>query len=91
MPQVVCYFGLRIRRELRNNVEPRQWIKHSTLDCSHQGSTFIKLKPNPAPTFELDAQVEEPPGLGLVAATSDLQAVSFPNRRVGIHSVARVG
>ncbi len=44
------YFGLRIRRALRYEVSLRQWIKHSTLDCSHEGSTVVKLKRNPSPT-----------------------------------------
>ena len=44
------YFGLRIRGELRGAKELRRWIKHTTLDCSHDGSTGIKLKPNPNPT-----------------------------------------
>ena len=38
------YFGLRIRSELRNAEELRRWIKHTTLDCSHEGSTTVKLK-----------------------------------------------
>ncbi len=41
------YFGLSIRRELRHDEQLRRWIKHSTLDCSHNGSTVVKLKPNP--------------------------------------------
>src|ERR1700722_2558440 len=44
------YFGLQIRRELRYDVGLRQWIKHTTLDCSHDGSTAVKLKRNPSPT-----------------------------------------
>ena len=44
------YFGLRIRSDLRYDVGLRQWIKHTTLDCSHEGSTVVKLKRNPAPT-----------------------------------------
>jgi hypothetical protein len=44
------YFGLRIRDQLRRNRELRQWIKHTTLDCGHEGSTTVKLKHNPAPT-----------------------------------------
>ena len=45
------YFGLRIRAELRHNDELWQWVKRSTLDCSHEGSTTIKVKKNPAPTL----------------------------------------
>ena len=44
------YFGLEIRRALRHDSRLRQWIKHTTLDCSQMGATQIKLKPNPAPT-----------------------------------------
>jgi|SRR5208282_1623872 len=50
------YFGLRVKGELRGSEELRRWIKHTTLDCSHEGSTCIKLKPNPKPTrTEFDA------------------------------------
>jgi hypothetical protein len=49
------YFGLEIRRALRHDKELRQWIRYTTLDCSHMGVTSVKLKPNPAPTrSELD-------------------------------------
>jgi DNA-nicking Smr family endonuclease len=49
------YFGLEIRRALRHDNRLRFWIKHTTLDCSHMGTTSIKLKPNPTPTrSELD-------------------------------------
>jgi hypothetical protein len=44
------YFGLRVRGELRGNDKLRRWIKHTTIDCGHDGSTTIKLKPNPNPT-----------------------------------------
>jgi hypothetical protein len=44
------YFGLEIRRALRHDTELRQWIRYTTLDCSHMGVTRVKLKPNPAPT-----------------------------------------
>ena len=43
------HFGLRIRSELRDDTELRRWIKHTTLNCRHQGSTDVKLKSNPAP------------------------------------------
>jgi hypothetical protein len=43
------YFGIEIRRVLRNNKQLRRWIKYTTLDCSDRGVTRIKLKPNPAP------------------------------------------
>ena len=49
------YFGLEIRRALRHDKELRQWIRYTTLDCSHMGVTRVKLKPNQAPMrSELD-------------------------------------
>ena len=39
------YFGLEIRRALRHDKERRQWIRYTTLDCSHMGVTRVKLKP----------------------------------------------
>jgi hypothetical protein len=44
------FLGLGIRRALRHDKDLRQWIKYTTLDCSHDGSTAIKLKSNPNPT-----------------------------------------
>jgi len=44
------YFGLCIRRALRQDRSYRQWIKHTTLDCRQMGSTSIRLKPNSNPT-----------------------------------------
>ena len=44
------YFGLQIRGELRHDGRLRRWIKHTTLDCSDDGSTVVKLKRNPSPT-----------------------------------------
>jgi hypothetical protein len=45
------FFGLRIRNELRYaSDEIRRYIKITTLDCAHEGSTSIKLKKNPRPT-----------------------------------------
>jgi hypothetical protein len=44
------YFGLRIRSELRHDAALREWIKYTTLDCGHNGSTVVKLKRNPRPT-----------------------------------------
>jgi hypothetical protein len=43
------FFGLQIRRALRTDHELRQWIKHTTLDRSHNGSTIVRLKPNKNP------------------------------------------
>ena len=62
------YFGLRIRAELRHDVGLRQWIKHTTLDCGHEGSTTIKLKRNPAPTrTDINWEVELPRRAGRAA------------------------
>jgi hypothetical protein len=44
------YFGLQIRNKLRCDIGLRRWIKYSTLDCSDNGSTVVKLKGNPYPT-----------------------------------------
>jgi hypothetical protein len=44
------YFGLKIRSALRYDIGLRQWIKYTTLDCSDNGSTVVKLKANPHPT-----------------------------------------
>jgi hypothetical protein len=44
------FLGLCIRRALRQGGGLEQWIKHTTLDCSHQGRTAVKLKPNPSPS-----------------------------------------
>lgn len=44
------YFGLRVRQELRTNKQLRRWIKYTTMSCAHDGSTTVKLKPNPAPS-----------------------------------------
>lgn len=49
------YFGLCIRRALRNDETLRQWIKRTTLDCREMGATTIKLRANPKPTrIEID-------------------------------------
>jgi hypothetical protein len=37
------YFGLRIGSALRHDKELRQWVHHTTLDCSHPGLTTIRL------------------------------------------------
>jgi len=53
------YFGLCIRRALRHDESLRQWIYHTTLDCSDMGSTSVKLKLNSFPTRkELDCLPE---------------------------------
>ena len=44
------YFGLCIRRALRNDESLRQWVKHTTLDCRQLGCTSIRLKRNSNPT-----------------------------------------
>lgn len=43
------FFGLEIRRALRNDKELRSWIHHTTLDCSDMGVTGVRLKRNPSP------------------------------------------
>jgi len=49
------YFGLEIRRCLRHDRDLRKWILHTTLDCTNEGSTTVKLRRNPSPTrTELD-------------------------------------
>jgi hypothetical protein len=44
------FFGLAIRRTLRNDVALRQWIKRTTLCCAHPGATTVQLKRNPFPS-----------------------------------------
>ena len=44
------YFGLCVRRAIRRNSSLKPWVKISTLDCSHNGSTTVQLWPNPNPT-----------------------------------------
>lgn len=44
------YFGLQIRRALRHDKELRQWIHHTTLDCTKMGVTWVRLKRNPIPS-----------------------------------------
>jgi hypothetical protein len=44
------YFGLCIRRALRQDDVFRQWILRTTLDCGQMGCTSVRLKPNPSPT-----------------------------------------
>jgi hypothetical protein len=62
-------FGLAVRRQLRDNVLLRQWIKYTTLDCRDWGATTVKLKANPAPSrSELDWSI--------------LPVPSFPERTV---------
>jgi hypothetical protein len=42
----------------------RRYIKTSTLDCGHEGSTCIKLKKNPKPTrADLDLSILPEPSL----------------------------
>jgi hypothetical protein len=48
--------GLAVRRTLKNALELRQWIFHSTINRGNAGLTSIRLKPNPEPSrteFEL--------------------------------------
>ena len=52
------FFGLEIRRSLRNDKDLRTWIHHTTLDCSDMGVTGVRLKRNLSPTrTELDADL----------------------------------
>lgn len=44
------YFGLRVRGAIRRNSALKPWVKISSLDCSHDGSTTVQLKKNPNPT-----------------------------------------
>ena len=44
------YFGLRVRSEIRNNGALKSWIKKSTMDCGHDGSTTVRMKKNIHPT-----------------------------------------
>ena len=52
------YFGLCIRRALRNDQSLRQWIKHTTLDCRLIGCTSIGLKRNSHQTRKQLPQLE---------------------------------
>ena len=51
------YFGLRVRGAIRRNSNLKPWVKITTLDCSHDGSTSVKLRENLNPTR---AQIELP-------------------------------
>jgi hypothetical protein len=44
------FFGLRVRTAIRGNRDLKPYVKVSTLNCTHNGSTTVKLKPNPKPT-----------------------------------------
>jgi hypothetical protein len=46
------YFGLCVRKALRQDKSLRQWIYHTTLDCSDMGCTTVRLKPNPSSVQE---------------------------------------
>jgi hypothetical protein len=41
------FLGLTVRRTLKNALELRQWIFHSTINRGDAGLTSIRLKPNP--------------------------------------------
>jgi hypothetical protein len=47
------YFGLCIRRALRQDESLCEWISHTTLNCGQMGCTSVRLKPNPSPTREM--------------------------------------
>ena len=38
------FFGLEIRKALRNDERLRRWIYYTTLDCSNPGHTMVSLK-----------------------------------------------
>ena len=38
------YFGLCVRKALRDDKTLREWIKHTTLDCSDPGRSTVQLK-----------------------------------------------
>jgi Smr domain-containing protein len=44
------YFGLCVRQAIRGNAALKPWVKISTMNCSHDGSTTVKLRSNPNPT-----------------------------------------
>jgi hypothetical protein len=44
------YFGLEIRKVFRHGRDLRQWIHHTTLNCSHPGKTCVRVKKNLSPT-----------------------------------------
>lgn len=51
------YLGLSVRRALRNTPELRRWM-FAKIDVSHDGSTTIRIKPNPRPTrTEVDESI----------------------------------
>jgi hypothetical protein len=52
------FFGLCVRRALRADVF-RQWTFRTTLYRGHDGSTSIRLKPNPSPTRTQIDSLEE--------------------------------
>src|SRR5262249_52293562 len=41
------YLGLCVRKALRLDKSLRQWIYHSTVDCSDMGCTTVRLRPAP--------------------------------------------
>jgi hypothetical protein len=52
------FFGLQIRRTLRDEKELRKWIHHTTLCCDNPGTTSVVLRWNPFPTRnELDSDL----------------------------------
>jgi hypothetical protein len=44
------FFGVRIRRALRHDAALKPYIVRSSLDVSHQGSTYVRLRRNPTPS-----------------------------------------
>jgi hypothetical protein len=39
------FFGLCVRKALREDKSLRQWIYHTTIDCSRPGCTTVRLRP----------------------------------------------
>ena len=53
------FFGLQIRRQLRGSAtELKQWAVVSSLDCTHDGSTTMRLRANAEPSRQ---KIELPP------------------------------
>lgn len=44
------YLGLAVRSSLRKDTELRQWIHYTSMNCGHNGSTWVRLKKNPSPS-----------------------------------------
>src|SRR2546430_16144428 len=63
------FFGLSVRSVLRHDSALKSFVIRSSLDCSHDGSTTIRLRPNPHATrtkleMDLIGQPSFPKGVG---------------------------